>query len=154
MGRQYVRQSSASASRVFCSSFPRLAAERITLQRVVTNSRGLLSPCWPFFHWICSPARMSIPPRRRGQEHTHFARRDEHFDWPGTQAASHCCTGTQSFFRYCLREKNLDTSQRSGRHFGMSDTRAKFNQAAERGCPVCCFEDSCGDGVARLSVNR
>src|SRR6266566_8053417 len=105
-----------------------------------TENRSLVKP------WILSPARLPIPPRRRGQEHTHFARRDEHFDWPGTQAASHCCTGTQSFSRYCLREKNLDTSQRSGRHFGMSGTRAKFNQAAERGCPACCFEDSCGDG--------
>src|SRR5206468_9627153 len=94
-----------------------------------------LEPTRPCGHWILSPARLPIPPRRRGQEHTHFARRDEHFDWPGTQAASHCCTGTQSFSRYCLREKNLDTSQRSGRHFGMSGTRAKFNQAAARGCP-------------------
>src|SRR5437016_11748483 len=49
IGRQYVRQSSASASRAFCSSLPKLAAERIRLQRVVTNSRGSPSPCSPGF---------------------------------------------------------------------------------------------------------
>ena len=70
-----------------------------------------LEPTRPCGHWILSPARLPVPPRRRGQEHTHFARGDEHFDWPRTQAASHCCTGTQSFFRYCLREKNLDASE-------------------------------------------
>src|SRR4029077_16125502 len=47
MGRQYVRQSSASASCAFCCSLPRLAAERIRLQRVVTNSRASSTPCRP-----------------------------------------------------------------------------------------------------------
>src|SRR5437773_8733628 len=49
MDRQYVRQSSASASRAFCSSLVTLAAERIKLQRVVTNSCGPPAPLWPFF---------------------------------------------------------------------------------------------------------
>src|ERR1700730_1137100 len=129
MGRQYVRQSSARASRAFCSLLP-LAAERMRLQRVVINSRGPASPRSPAFpftrehcgslssiqaingeytappqlvafarmrsllvrclinslskeigldtlpaegleptrscdHWILSPARLPIPPRRR-----------------------------------------------------------------------------------------
>src|SRR5215469_11979980 len=121
MGRQYVRQSSPSAARAFCSSVPKLAAERIRLQRVVTNSRGSPAPSWPFFpftnehccsapsiqaekldtrapsniehstsdvqhrmilpaegleptrscdHWILSPARLPIPPRRQREPET------------------------------------------------------------------------------------
>src|SRR5947207_8451379 len=49
MDRQYVRQRSASASRAFCSSLVALTAERIKLQRVVTNSCGPPAPLWPFF---------------------------------------------------------------------------------------------------------
>src|SRR6266404_8588108 len=49
MDRQYVRQSSASASRAFCSSLVTLAAERIKLQRVVTNSCAPPASAWPFF---------------------------------------------------------------------------------------------------------
>ncbi len=43
-GRQYVRQSSASASRAFCSSTFEPAAERIRLQCVVPNPRGSAKP--------------------------------------------------------------------------------------------------------------
>src|SRR5206468_575041 len=100
-----------------------------------------LEPTRPCGHWILSPARLPIPPRRRGREHTHFARRDEHFDWPGTQGASHCCTGTQGFFRYCLREKNLDTSQSSARHLGCRARAKSSIKPQTEAAPVCCFED-------------
>src|SRR6266508_1654417 len=43
MGRQYVRQSSASASAAFCSSPSEFAPARTRLQRVVVNTRGSAS---------------------------------------------------------------------------------------------------------------
>src|SRR5437899_1068320 len=57
-------------------------AQRPTLNVQIDLPAEGLEPTRPCGHWILSPARLPIPPRRRGQEHTHFARRDEHFDWP------------------------------------------------------------------------
>src|SRR5216683_1686442 len=106
------------------SSLQRSNAQRPTLNVQIDLPAEGLEPTRPCGHWILSPARLPIPPRRRGQEHTHFARLDEHFDWPGTQAASRCCTWTQSSIK--------------------PQTEA---------APVCCFEDSSGDGVGGRLVN-
>jgi hypothetical protein len=65
-----------------------------------------LEPTRPCGHWILSPARLPIPPRRRVQEHTHFARRHEHFDWLSTQGASRCFNITQSLFALLLDRKS------------------------------------------------
>jgi hypothetical protein len=64
-----------------------------------------LEPTRPCDHWILSPARLPIPPRRRVQEHTHFDRRDEHFDWLRTLVASRCSNIAQSFFRATTAQK-------------------------------------------------
>src|SRR6266508_5008445 len=72
MGRQYVRQSSASASAAFCSSPLAFAPARTRLQRVVVNTRGSASTftsqsviVFPFFYKLKTP--LLIPSRGKKQ---------------------------------------------------------------------------------------
>jgi hypothetical protein len=117
------------------SSLQRSNAQRPTLNVQIDLPAEGLEPTRPCGHWILSPARLPIPPRRRGQEHTHFARLDEHFDWPGTQAASPLLHSDPELFPLLLKRKESRHITVIGKAFGMSGARPKLNQTADRGCP-------------------